>query len=145
MNVPPNLLADIAGGLADYPDDGLMLGFPAAPFVLVLRPDEPQSLRYYVDRNGENIDVRIEFANRGVAAGDWVIVPADGSDDFRLRFALPALLEDWLLSDDGAAAIRARDAQATLLSSISVFLDHRLVRLFFTPRHRPEAETGPQL
>ncbi len=67
----------------------LLLGFPAAPFVLTLRPDHPGALDEYASRHGADIRVNIRFATRGNAADDWVIVPADGSDDFELRFTLP--------------------------------------------------------
>ncbi|GAA4536717.1 hypothetical protein [Amycolatopsis samaneae] len=136
MELPMDALGDVAGDLARYRDDSLALGFPAAPFVLVLRPDDPQRFRAYVDDNGADIRVRIEFAERRVATGDWVIVPTDGSRGFQLRFALPTLLEDWLLSEGGAAGLRARDVKTTLLSSIALFLDNRLVRLLFEPRRR---------
>jgi hypothetical protein len=104
--------------------------------VLALSPDDPAALSAYVARHGPDVEVTIEFATRSQITGDWVIVPADGSRTFQLRFALPAVLADWLLRDDGAAVLRARDVKADVLSSIAVFLDGRLVRLLFSPRRR---------
>lgn len=78
--------------------------------------------------------MNIRFASHGNAAGDWVIVPADGSDDFELRFTLPDLLADWMLNSDGAATLRARDVKAALLSSISVIQRGQVLRLLFQPR-----------
>jgi hypothetical protein len=136
--LPVEGLADIVGGLAGRTRDDLILGFPAASFVLALHAEDPTALSAYVARHGSDIRVDIRFAERRNVTGDWVIVPADGSDAFRLRFALPSLLEDWLLGEDGAAALRAREVKADLLSSVAVFQQGRLVRLQFEPprRHR---------
>ncbi|MBP2320522.1 hypothetical protein JOF56_000907 [Kibdelosporangium banguiense] len=136
QQLPAEPLARIAANLVERASGTLLLGFPAAPFVLALSPDDPAALSAYVARHGPDVRVNIEFATRREVTGDWVIVPADGSRAFQLRFALPALLEDWLLRDDGAAALRARDVKADLLSSIAVFQDGRLVRLLFQPQRR---------
>lgn len=141
-DVPSVALARVGADLAITVrrlDQSLLLGFPAAPFVLTLRPNYPGALAEYVSRQGPDIQVNIQFASRGNAAGDWVIVPADGSDGFRLRFTLPTLLADWLLNSDGAATLRARDVKAALLSSISVFQGGQVVRLLFKPHWRSGA------
>jgi hypothetical protein len=114
----------------------LLLGFPTALFVLALRPNHPDALAEYVSRHGSDIVVNIRFATCGNAADDWVIVPADRSDGFRLRFTLPILLAEWMLNPDGAATLRARDIKATLLSSISIIQGGQLVRLLFQPHRR---------
>ncbi|WP_020663588.1 restriction endonuclease [Amycolatopsis benzoatilytica] len=136
LQLPAEPLARIAANLVEQVSGNLLLGFPTAPFVLALSPDDPAALSAYVARHGPDVRVNIEFATRREVTGDWVIMPADDSRTFQLRFALPALLEDWLLRDDGAALLRARDVKADLLSSIAVFLDGRLVRLLFQPRRR---------
>lgn len=134
--LPQAPLAHIAADLASRPIGDLIFGFPAAAFVLALRPDDPGALAVYVNRHGPDVRVNIEFAERREVAGDWAIVPADGSRSFRLRFSLPRLLADWLLGDDGAAALRARDLKRELLSSVALFLDGRLIRLTFAPHRR---------
>ncbi|MEV6603158.1 hypothetical protein [Kutzneria sp. NPDC051319] len=134
--LPSGGLGAVLASLAAVANQNLVLGFPAAPFVLVLRPSDPAALSRYVDRHGSDVRVDIRFASRRTVAGDWVIVPADGSRAFQLRFALPDLLAEWLLSEDGAAAQRGRDAKAGLLSSIAVFQRGRLVRLLFEPPSR---------
>jgi hypothetical protein len=133
--LPQAPLAHIAADLASRPTGDLIFGFPAAAFVLALRPDDPDALAVYVNRHGTDVRVNIEFAERREVASDWAIVPADDSRSFHLRFSLPRLLADWLLGDDGAAARRARDLKRELLSSVALFLDGRLIRLTFAP-HR---------
>lgn len=133
--LPFGPLGRITGDLVGRVHGDLLLGFPAAPFVLVMRPNDPTGLGDYVARHGTDIDVNISWTQRGLTV-DWLIAPADGSGGFELRFGLPELLEDWLLNADGAVGLRARDLKKGLLSSIAVFLDGRLVRLQFEPIRR---------
>ncbi|WP_067839657.1 restriction endonuclease [Nocardia lijiangensis] len=115
----------------------LIVGFPSAPFILVLRIESRADFRTYLDRYpGSEIPVHIEFAHRGKHDGDWVIVPTHGSPQFRLIFALPELLADWLLNSDGPAAPRVRDIKRGMLSSIVVFQGNRLLRLLYQPHRR---------
>ncbi|MCM6774471.1 restriction endonuclease [Nocardia sp. CDC159] len=116
----------------------LIVGFPSAPFILVLRIESRADFGNYLAQNpGSEIAVHIEFAHRGKHDGDWVIVPADGSPQFRLVFALPELLADWLLNSDGPAAPRVRDIKRGMLSSIVIFrFGSRLLRLLYEPHRR---------
>lgn len=134
--LPVERLARVAANLVEQAtaSGGLLFGFPAAPFVLALRPDDPEAFSAYVASYGPDVRVNIGFATRRKVAGDWVIVPTDGSQSFQLRFALPPLLEDWLLRDEGAAALRARDLKAELLSSIALFQNGHIIRLLFRPQ-----------
>lgn len=134
--LPPDRLMSVADTLADEAADSLLLGFPASPFILVLRPDDLAAFTAYIRNHPTEVQVDFRFATARDASGDWVIVPADGSDGFALRFSLPTLLADWLLAEESAVAMRAKDVKAGLLSSIFVFHDGRLVRLTFRPRQR---------
>jgi hypothetical protein len=134
--LPPDDLAAIAETLADEVNTTLMLGFPASPFILVLRPDGLAAFGDYVREHSTEVFVDIRPAGARDVSGDWVIVPADGSGRFALWFSLPALLQDWLLEDEASVALRARDVTAQLLSSIFVFHNDQLVRLTFRPRRR---------
>ncbi|WP_394613618.1 restriction endonuclease [Lentzea sp. JNUCC 0626] len=134
--LPDYQLAEITEDLGGWESGRLLLGFPAAPFVLALRPDDPAAFSDYVREHGPDVPVHIEFARRREVTGDWVIVPAREPSAFTLRFALPELLEDWLLGDERAAALRARDVKSGLFSSIAVFQDGRVIRLLFQPRRR---------
>ena len=111
----------------------LLLGFPTAPFVLVLRPNHPGAFAEHVSRHGTNIRVNIRFATRRNVAEGWVIVPVNSFDGFELRFTLPTLLADWILSANGAATLRARDIRSALLSTISIIQGGQLVQLLYEP------------
>ena len=90
--LPADVLADVAAALIPVASEDLMLGFPAGPFVLALRSQDPDALSRYVAEHGADVQVDIRFARRGEVTGDWVIVPADGSNAFAFRFALPRLV-----------------------------------------------------
>jgi len=127
--LPGGRLASIAAELAGQMSGDLVFAFPSAPFVLALRPDNLDAFDDYVERHGTELSVNIRFVTRRDVTGDWVIVPADGLPNFQLQFSLPALLEDWLLHDERAAAQRARNIKTKLLSSIALFREGRLIRM----------------
>lgn len=132
--LPKHRLARIVAGLGDELLSELIVGFPSAPLILILKIDDRADFGTYLARHSSsNIRVHIEFASRGQYDGDWVIVPAEGTPQFRLAFALPDLLADWLLNGEGPAAPRVRDIKHGMLSSIVVFRGNRLVRLLYEP------------
>ncbi|WP_230329941.1 restriction endonuclease [Nocardia aurantiaca] len=140
--LPEHELAQIMAGLRAEPLGELLIGFPAAPFILVFKCENPAAFAAYLHVHpSSEIRVHIEFAERGHHDGDWVIVPAHGPQEFRLLFALPDLLADWLLNSEGPAAPRVRDIKRGMLSSLVVFQGNRLIRLLYEPhpdrqRHR---------
>lgn len=134
--LPADALAVAAADLSVDIGQSLLLGFPPAPFVLALRPDDMLAFDAHVDGSGPVVDVDIVFARSAIVAGDWVIAPADGSRAFELRFGLPGVLEAWLLAEDGAAAPRARNVKRELLGTITVFRGGRAVSLRYRPSGR---------
>lgn len=92
--LPVERLAGIVSELGGAVLDNLVLGFPPAPFVLVLLVDNPAAFAEYID-NFEETDVRVhlEYARDGGTnrpiSRDWEIVPVDDLG-FRLSFTLPA-------------------------------------------------------
>jgi hypothetical protein len=143
---------DFAGTLTatGVGEAGLLLGFPTAPFVLVMRPDSTEDLLRYINTHGSDIRIDIWFERRDQPAGDWTISPRTDPDAFTLRFGLPGVLERWLLSAPDVARRRAMAAKTVLLSTISVFVNRRLVRFLFepvdaaSPTVKPHAETDPE-
>lgn len=70
----------------------------------------------------------IGFDGAQGVAGDWTIRPVDDPKGFRLSFGLPGALETWLLAEPEEAL----QAKEMFMSTISMFLENRLVRLLFT-------------
>ncbi|MFE0026772.1 hypothetical protein [Amycolatopsis sp. NPDC059021] len=133
--LPAAPLAGIANALAEHLSGNVLLGFPASPFVLVLRPEDPDALAGYVSEHGAEIEVMIRRPERhGTYTGNWVIEPLNGHPGFRLHFTLPDQMANWLLRN-GDTAANARVLKEKLLSSITVFVEGRLVRLSFDSRH----------
>ncbi|MEH0824346.1 MULTISPECIES: restriction endonuclease [unclassified Micromonospora] len=116
--------------------EGLILGFPAAPFILAMHPDSLEEFEAFIAEHGSDIPVDIRFGREG-ARGDWVITPVEDPEAFRLSFGLPGALETWLLSVPEQERRRAADARRTLLSTISLFLEDRLVQLRYEPVQAP--------
>lgn len=131
------VLASVGVDLADDLGEALWLGFPPTSFVLVLRPDDGNQFDGYVQQHGSTLDVDIRFARGSGTEGDWVLVPADGSEAFVLRFGLPVALLQWLLAEDGAGGARARDLRRGMFSSITVFRARHAVTLNYAPVHVP--------
>ncbi|MEV0683398.1 hypothetical protein AB0I35_05950 [Nocardia sp. NPDC050378] len=135
--LPTDKLTAIVVDLDDFGLDRLILGFPSAPFVLILQVENPDTFAEYID-NPRNSDiwVHLEYPrdrrdNRPLSR-DWTIVPVDDAARFRLSFTLPAILADWMLS--GQVPIWSlREAKTTLLSSIVIIHNGRLVRLLYQP------------
>ncbi|MEU8331607.1 hypothetical protein [Micromonospora sp. NPDC048839] len=116
--------------------EGLILGFPAAPFILAMHPDSMEAFEVFIAEHGTNIPVDIRFGREG-ARGDWTITPIADPEGFRLSFGLPGALETWLLSVPEQERRRAADARQLLLPTISLFLEDRLVQLRYQPVQPP--------
>lgn len=114
--------------------ESLLLGFPPAPFILVLNPTDLGAFEEYVGRHGPNIDVDIHFQTETGLGGDWTVTPSADPGAFYLSFGLPGALEKWLLSvPANSRATKIAQAKETLFAHIDLFLENRLVRLTYTP------------
>ncbi|MEV1111251.1 hypothetical protein AB0I95_21840 [Micromonospora sp. NPDC049751] len=139
--LPADVLASWARQVAaalQAPETGeeLILGFPAAPFILAMHPDSMEDFEAFIAEYGSYIPVDIGFGREG-ARGDWTITPIADPDAFRLSFGLPGALETWLLSVPEQERRRAADARQLLLPTISLFLEDRLVQLRYQPVQAP--------
>ncbi|GAA5065497.1 hypothetical protein [Nocardia callitridis] len=140
--LPTDQLADIVTAVGQVALDHLILGFPAAPFILVLLVDDPTAFREYID-NPSNPDLQVyleptDHHNRPrgdnrASSSDWQIVPIDGAG-FRFSFTLPAILADWMRNGE-LPTWSLREAKTTLLSSIAIVHGSRVLRLLYRP-HR---------
>ena len=141
--LPTRPMSAIARDFAAELHEDMVLGFPMAPFILALRPDDVDAFYTWTQSQPPEVHVNIRFAVRGEVAGDWVIVPVSGGP--LLRFGLPPALSNWLLAVDGAEADRAMMAKRQLLSTITLFVGSRTLTLRFTPRPRRESARSTDL
>lgn len=135
--LPTEQLAAIVARLGEVTLDNFILGFPSAPFVLVLLVDNSAAFAEYFD-NPRNREIRVYLEyprnrrdNRPLSR-DWEIVPADEEAGFRLSFTLPAVLANWMFSGQ-VPTWSLREAKTTLLSSIAIVRGGRVVRLLYQP------------
>ncbi|MGW1611701.1 hypothetical protein ACWCQZ_20160 [Streptomyces sp. NPDC002285] len=114
-------LNNFVQGLNDHGEAELLIGFPAAPFILPLHTTNRKGFLDYVSRNPAH-PVRIRrTADHG--GSEWVITPRDGgADSYRLTFTLPQHIEDWIVSA-GEDEQRRRSAavKTDFLSNITIY------------------------
>ncbi|MDG4820175.1 MULTISPECIES: restriction endonuclease [unclassified Micromonospora] len=77
--LPADLLASWAARTtAELQDsatgEGLILGFPAAPFILAMHPESMDDFETFIAEHGSDIRVNIRFGREG-PRGDWTITP----------------------------------------------------------------------
>lgn len=125
----------------------LWLGFPSAPFLLALQPDDPFAFRELIAAARGPVECQLGFTSANPEKGSWALtVPNDrgaasGSGRLVVRFGLPAVLDSWILSDGEVDRARASDVKRTFLRSVVVYDGGRPVELRFVPRRRRSRES----
>ncbi|WP_216898050.1 restriction endonuclease [Nocardia alni] len=140
QELPTHQLATIVATLGNVMMDNVALGFPPAPFILILLIDNPAAFTEFI-ANPRNSDIRVTLDyprdhndNRPLSS-DWEILPLDENAGFRLTFTLPDILGAWMKG--GQVPIWSmREAKTTLLSSIALVRGNRVVRLLYTPHSK---------
>lgn len=98
---------------------GLVLAFPAAPFVLGLVSDDLQHFFRYA-REHPTHAVRVRRSERKAGHPLWSLEPREGRA-YRLTFSLPEHVEDWILDQDEGILSRTRWTARDLLSAITLY------------------------
>jgi hypothetical protein len=118
-------LAEIASRLLEL-DGGLYFGVTAAPFLLLLQPDDPASFDESI-RNGRGPErARLAFAGSEGTEGEWVFV---AHDEAVLRMGLPPFYEQFVLSETRSR----RDRRTDGLRTVTVLGETSDVPLRFDP------------
>lgn len=76
----------------------LLLGFPAAPFILTLHADDPQRFIQYADRHPAH-RIQLRRTSSGKQA-EWSVSPQGDPGSYRLAFDLPDRVELWIEDND---------------------------------------------
>lgn len=123
-------LLELASSLAQAAVGDMVLGFPAGPFVVVLRPDDPVRFAEWVARSPDRAPAQVRSTTTG-PGGDWVLLLNGLADESPvvLRFSTPDEVTDWLLSPVGRTEARLSDLQSGPMSSLVVYQAGRPITL----------------
>jgi len=119
----------------------LLLGFPAAPFILTLSADDPERFIEYAEHHPAHA-VRLRRIGSGSHA-EWAVSPWTGPEAYRLAFNLPERIESWISENEERRVRRASDIKSDFLSEITIYRrrgdNMRIYQLRYEPRelHRP--------
>ncbi len=105
----------------------MLMGFPAAPFVLPLATDDVARFLDYGNMRPDH-KIRLSRAGQGAEA-EWRISPAaqhDGlasgdREGYRLTFSLPEHLESWISEHEKHRTSRIRKVKQRFLSDIVIY------------------------
>lgn len=124
----------------------LLLGFPAAPFILPLGAEDPGQFIRYAESHPTHA-VRLRRTGSGSHA-EWIVSPWEHPGSYRLAFTLPERIESWISENEERRVRRAGDIKSDFLSSISIYRQHgddmRIYQLRYesSALHRP-TRNGP--
>jgi hypothetical protein len=120
----------------------LLLGFPAAPFILPLGAENPMQFVEYAESRPTH-PVRLRRIGSGDRA-EWILSPWDEMDAYRLTFNLPERIESWISANEERRRMRASIIKSGFLSEITVYRraddGMRIYQLRYEPSelHRPQ-------
>jgi hypothetical protein len=113
----------------------LLLGFPAAPFILVLGAEDPDRFIEYAEHHPTHA-VRLRRIGSGGHA-EWAVSPWTDPDAYRLAFNLPERIESWISENEERRVRRASDIKSDFLSEITIYRRHgdnmRIYQLRYEP------------
>ncbi|MGW0957100.1 hypothetical protein ACWDAO_14675 [Streptomyces sp. NPDC001212] len=114
-------LTALASSLHSRSTLGLVLAFPAAPFVLGLASD---NLNEFVDyaRGHPTHAVRLRrLQNTPAPHPVWQVSPQTKPDAYTLTFGLPKQVEAWIIDQDAGTPARTRWVKQSMLSAMTVY------------------------
>lgn len=111
----------LADGLQETQSE-LLLGFPAAPFILPLATDNVEQFLRYTRQHPEHI-IRLRRDDWG-ASPEWTAFPADDPEGYRLAFNLPDRFEEWIAENEEQRTARTRQIKQTFLADVVIYRMH---------------------
>ncbi|CDR18133.1 hypothetical protein [Streptomyces iranensis] len=100
---------------------GLILAFPAAPFVLGLASDDLYAFVEYTRRQPTHA-VRLRRLRHTTAPHPvWQVNPHEDPDAYTLTFGLPEQVEAWILDQEAGVPSRTRWVKQSMLSAMTVY------------------------
>ncbi|MET9567482.1 hypothetical protein [Streptomyces tauricus] len=99
---------------------GLVLAFPAAPFVLGLASDDLYGFVNYA-RQHPTHSVRLRRLRQTGPHPVWQIRPLDAPAAYALTFGLPEQVETWILDQETSTSSRTRWVKESMLSAMTLY------------------------
>ncbi|MFE5257967.1 hypothetical protein [Streptomyces coelicoflavus] len=129
-------LDTLAAGLRRRSSLGLVLAFPAAPFVLGLVSNDLYAFLSHAREQPTHL-VRVRRIHRSVGHPLWRIEPREGPP-YRLTFSLPEQVEAWILDQEEGSRSRTHWMARNLLSAITMYWVDENHTHTFQIRYSPE-------
>ncbi|MEV4501941.1 hypothetical protein [Streptomyces klenkii] len=140
--VASQLLADFVAVLEEHSEAELLLGFPAAPFILPLAADDKQQFLKYADASPDH-SVRLRRTGHGEAA-EWTLSPWGADEDaYRLTFKLPEHIEQWISGVEEKERQRTSEIKTQFLSAITIYRMNGAGVRSYQLRYEPSALWNP--
>ena len=97
----------------------LLIGFPAAPFVIPLTTTDKTGFLRYADTHSSH---RVQLRRSGDGSqAEWVASPYGDSGGYDLRFTLPQEMESWIGENEDLRRTRTASVKADWLSDIMIY------------------------
>ncbi|MFM9630195.1 MULTISPECIES: hypothetical protein [Streptomyces] len=113
------VVEEFATVLRQHSDAELLLGFPAAPFILPLAANDHRGFLEYAEAKPDHT-VRIKRRGMGAAA-EWTLSPADAVGAYELAFKLPEHIEEWISGIGEKERRRTAEVKEQFLSAITLY------------------------
>ncbi|MER6784024.1 hypothetical protein ABT330_05080 [Streptomyces sp. NPDC000658] len=131
-----NPLDHLAHALHSRSQLGLVLAFPAAPFVLGLASEDLYAFVAYA-RERPTHAVRLRRINQAASHPVWELRSAEHPDAYALRFGLPERVEKWIVEQDEGMPARTRYVKRSMLSTMTLYWMHGEHAETFQLRYEP--------
>lgn len=113
-------LDELAQALHSRSTLGLVLAFPAAPFVLGLASNDLYAFVNYA-REHPTHAVRVQRLPHSASHPVWEMRSAEHPDVYALRFSLPERVESWIVEQDEGMPSRTRYVKRSMLSTMTLY------------------------
>jgi hypothetical protein len=113
------VLEAFAAGLRVHEKAELLLGFPAAPFILPLAAVDLDGFLALAELRPVH-DVRLRRSDSSEEA-EWVVTPREEPDTYRLTFSLPDRVESWISENEGRQVKRTLQVKEDFLAAITIY------------------------
>ncbi|MEU0552539.1 hypothetical protein [Dactylosporangium sp. NPDC006015] len=113
-------LEAFADRLLRHGEVDLLVGFPPAPFILPLVVSDRAAFIAYAIRHPSHA-VWISRTGDGESYAEWTARPASQNAEYRLSFALPSGLEEWISENEDRRRSRVRTVKTDFLATITIY------------------------